>query len=248
MMRKYRYWGMSGTGREVEGTIEAGSQQQAASQLREEGIFVTRIEEIPCETAESQASPAGAENTQRASLPEDVLERLPDYRNEFQPKLEHTTKRRQKIGCLGFLVVFVTVVLLALLWPDHLAWYWALPVLVLEVLVFWWLAPAWPNCPACGRGFARLGFYCSDCGNELPNDATPKQAYCPHCRYVVEIVSKRPKAKRYRGLPSVGSMTPLRDGISRSPHPKEGPLVLSEYRYVPVPLRYCPHCRARLGD
>ncbi len=140
-MPAYRYRGMSATGRELEGVIDAASPREATSKLRDEGVFVTRIEQVPFLVPEKRAGAVGKSNVAEAGRRDDLLARLPDYREVFQPELQRVTQKRPKIGCLRILIVLATVVLMAFLWPDQLAWYWAMPIILVELFVLWWLIP-----------------------------------------------------------------------------------------------------------
>jgi len=64
-MARFRYIAMDGKGAEVEGVIEAGSQNQAVSAIRAQGLFPTRVSEVgggkaPSKTAAPQRKTAAA--------------------------------------------------------------------------------------------------------------------------------------------------------------------------------------------
>jgi hypothetical protein len=259
-MPAFRYQGMDGTGRTVEGTIKAESQSDARSRLCEEGLFVTEVAELPAEAVPPRPAPSslGVDESDSQSTRDptggvvDKLERSPDLRTDFQTRLRRTTDQRRRIGCQLAIGIAATTILMVYFWPASVAWYWSVVMIAVMITVgsilVGRLYPPLPNCPNCGLNFERIGLYCPDCGNELPPDATPKQAYCPHCQYLVEIISKRPMAKQYSSARMYWRNVTNRGGISRYPHPKKGPYMLKEYKYVPVPLRYCTHCREKLTD
>jgi len=55
-MARFRYIAMDGKGAEVEGVIEAGSQNQAVSALRGQGLFPTRVSEVGARQAKAGAA------------------------------------------------------------------------------------------------------------------------------------------------------------------------------------------------
>ncbi len=170
----------------------------------------------------------------------------------YNTRLRDVEKQRHQISCLAGLGIGVFLVLMVCLWPAHVAWYWgvllSVVAVVLGVMGTSWIYPALPGCPSCQADFDRLGFYCPDCGHEFPREATPQQAYCPACQYLVEIVSARPMAKCYRKGKMGWRNVANRDGISRYPPPDEGPVILKECIYVTVPLNFCTVCGKSLSD
>lgn len=72
-MARFRYIAMDGKGAEVDGVIEAGSQNQAVSAIRAQGLFPTRVSEVgggksPKTTAPRQKSAATASGSRRPSF------------------------------------------------------------------------------------------------------------------------------------------------------------------------------------
>jgi hypothetical protein len=147
-----------------------------------------------------------------------------DWREAFQSQARRARKLHESVACLGLVLVlglFASVLFLS--HPNRYPWYWAFVAAGIGVLILVWLRPApWPRCPACSGTFRRLGAFCPHCGVPLPADATPKRAACPACGYCMCIVAKAPcYREKYH--------------------------MSSDYKFRLVPVRYCTHCRARLG-
>jgi hypothetical protein len=147
-----------------------------------------------------------------------------DWSKTFQAQARRTRRLYESVGCFGVVAIFVVFITLLLSsHGDGLPWYWAFVAGAAGVALLVWFRPApWPDCPACGRSFRRLGPHCPHCGGRLPADATPTRADCPGCGYHMTIVGKAP-CHNQKNLQS------------------------SSNRYRLVPVRYCTHCRARLG-
>jgi len=56
-MARFRYIAMDGKGAEVEGVIEAGSQNQAVSAIRGQGLFPTRVSEVGARQSKAGSAP-----------------------------------------------------------------------------------------------------------------------------------------------------------------------------------------------
>jgi len=145
-----------------------------------------------------------------------------DWREAFQLQAQQTRKLHGSVGCLGPVIVFgVFVSVLFLSIGDRFPWYWAFVAGGVATFLLVWLSPPpWPKCPACSDTFRTLGAFCPHCGVQLPDDATPKRATCTACGYRMSIIFKAPHYEYHSAD--------------------------SWYRLVPV--CYCTHCRARLGD
>lgn len=123
------------------------------------------------------------------------------------------------------------MVWLGLSYSDRIVWYlWPVIGFGLFAIVRQLLPRPWPDCPACGRGFNSLGHYCPNCGGELDRDTRGSRASCLNCEKEMRVTywSKAPVRQYYASTEDVG-----------------GPAQLT---YEFVPIRYCMHCRARLGD
>lgn len=139
--------------------------------------------------------------------------------DDFQAQAKRCQKRHQSVGCFGLAAVMAVFLTVLFTCP----WYWAFLALGAGVFVLDRLRPGpWPNCPACAASFRSLGSYCPNCGDDLPPEATSRKASCGACGYDMFISSKAPMYKQRYG---------------RS----------SDYRLKLVPVRYCTHCRVRLG-
>jgi len=143
-----------------------------------------------------------------------------DWSETFRP-LARITRNRSGVGCFRLLALFGVFGGLFIILDDQ--WYWAFVVLFGGgFLVQLLRPPPWPDCPACGRGFTRLGPYCPNCGGKFDVEATAKQAFCSECplRMSIGLLSK----------------APVRNALFRV-----------KDRSELVPISYCTHCRARLG-
>ncbi len=144
-----------------------------------------------------------------------------DWSETFRPHARITHNRNGLVGCFGTLAVFGVGIGLLFILDDQ--WYWAFVVMLGGTFLVQLLRPPpWPDCPACGRGFTRLGPYCPNCGGKFDVEATAKQAFCSECplRMNIGLLSK----------------APVRNALFR----RRGQSEL-------VPISYCTHCRARLG-
>lgn len=146
-----------------------------------------------------------------------------DWREAFQLQAQKTLKLHNSVGCLGNVILFgVFISLLFLSNGDRFATYWAFVAAGVGTFLVLWLCPApWPKCPACSDTFRTLGAFCPHCGVQLPDDATPKRATCTACGYRMSIST-----------------------VSKAPcHTQK-----HHDRFTFVPIHYCTHCRAHLGD
>jgi len=81
-MARFRYIAMDGKGAEVEGVIEAGSQNQAVSALRGQGLFPTRVAEVG-----ARQSKGGAAPVKQVQLKRPGASRMPAFlRPRIKPK------------------------------------------------------------------------------------------------------------------------------------------------------------------
>ena len=120
--------------------------------------------------------------------PKPVMKRAIDYntselrafREKFIPLAEHYRgqQRRMTLAIGGYLV-FVALLWMNVPLPNYVA---AILWLGGGILIFRFLGPQLPDCPACGNCFSHpLGAYCPDCGGPLVASDTLRRTRCVSC-------------------------------------------------------------------
>lgn len=85
-MARFRYIAMDGNGAEVEGVIEAGSQNQAVSSIRAQGLFPTRVSEVGARASKSPGAGAPARKAARAAGPAKAFKMPAFLKARVKPK------------------------------------------------------------------------------------------------------------------------------------------------------------------
>jgi len=226
-MPVYHYQGLNSSGQEVSGTVEADTERKARQTVSEaRGVMVVHIREIAPDHPDAQDL---APDNSAAGKPNSTDGDNTDWRAIFQFAVRQRRFRHNLITGMGLIPALGIFLWLLYFGDGPVSWVYAFAILGIAILFYELLRPCpWPDCPACGVDFSELGSYCPECGGPLAGDSRPRQAFCSHCDRLISIVAKTPSHKLHR----------------------QGALGMKsgEYRLFVIPIHYCTHCRAKLGD